>query len=71
MQFDCERSRLEKEKLRKKRIEEGTEDTGAYPYSDGQLLEKVGEGDRLALVKRMGRTKTRIGAAICNFRCQE
>lgn len=57
MQFDCERSCLEKEKLGKKRIEEGTEDTGAHRYSDGQLLEKVGEGDGLALVKRMGRTK--------------
>lgn len=55
----------------KKRIEEGTEDTGAYRYSDGQLLEKVGEDKGLALVKRMGRTKTRVGAAMCNFRCQE
>lgn len=35
-----------------KRFEEGTKDTEASSYNDGQLLEKAGEGEGLALVKR-------------------
>lgn len=50
---ECERScQVEEKRGGGERFEEGTKDTEASSYNDGQLLEKAGEGEGLALVKR-------------------